>query len=89
MQGHAGLHRAVKEVFDPGPLQSGSCLHGKDLGPAPFAACHCQQRPFTQRPREGLVPTDLLPGADRIRQRRVATIEVTGKDAREPLHQHR
>ena len=33
--------------------------------------------------------TDLLPGADRILQRRVATIEVTGKDAREPLQQHR
>ena len=63
VQGYAGLHRTDEWILDPGPLQNGGCLRGQALRPAPFTACHCQQRPFTQRLRENLVGTDLLRGA--------------------------
>ena len=70
-----------------GPAQSGTCSFSKDPGLAPFAARHRHQRTFAQREREIIGRAVYLPDADRILQRRVATIEGTAKDARDPLQE--
>ena len=69
----------------PGPAQNGACSFGEDFGPVPLVACHRHQRSLAQRDREIIGRVGFLPDADRILQGQVATIEVTAKDARDPL----
>ena len=89
--GRAGLHRADQgrgvAFLDPGPAQNGACLVRKHPGPAPVAACDRHQRSFAQRERDILVRADFLPDADPIPEGLVAAIEVTAKDAPDPLQE--
>jgi len=73
--------------LDPGPAQNGACSSGEDPGPVPLTACHRHQRSLTQRDCEIIGCVGFLPDADRILQGQVATIEVTAKDARDPLQE--
>jgi hypothetical protein len=75
--GYPGPDRGREEVVDPGPAGHGICLRGQGLGPAPFAACHREQRPLAQRLREN-IGCARLPHADGIFEERVAALEVTG-----------
>ena len=56
--GHAGRYRAHEgrrvAVLNPGLAQRAMCLVGEDLGAAPFAAGHRQQRSLAQRLGEAL-----------------------------------
>jgi len=89
----AGLHRAEQgcreALLDPGLAQNGGCLPGKHLGPAPVAARDRHQRSLAQRGREILRRAGSLPYPERILQGRIAAIEVTAKDTRDPLHERR
>ena len=89
VHGCAGSQRADEgchiAFLDPGPAQDSACSSGEDLGPVPLAACHRHQRSLAQRDCEIIGRVGFLPDADRILQGQVATIEVTAKDAREPL----
>ena len=91
VHGRTGSHRADQgrrvAFLDPGPAQHGACLAGQGLGPVPLAACHRHQRPLAYPDRDVLGRADLLPDTDRILQGRVAAIEVTAQDARDPLQQ--
>ena len=91
VDGCAGLHRADKgycvAFFDPGPAQYGACLFRQAPRPGPI---RCVLSPpaivRTARARHPRARR-LVPDADSIRQGRVAAIDVTAKDARDPLQE--
>src|SRR5438874_887163 len=72
----------------PGTLEPcwSACLADEGLGPVPLAACHRHQRPLAQ-----YVCADIgsasVPDADGILEVRVAALEITAKDAGDPLQE--
>ena len=86
VQGHPGLHRADQQVPLPGLAQHRDGLPGQYLGLVPFPAGHGHQRAFAQRLRQSLGCAE-VPDGDGVLEGRVAGLEVTAQDVRDPLHE--
>jgi hypothetical protein len=92
MEGGAGMHRADTKGAKPPRNRLCKMIPGvarEGLNLTPLVPCHRHQRSFAERDREILGRAGLLRDVDRVFKRFVATVEVAGQDARDPLHEHR